>query len=130
VHELLLLQLLRGEGGREQAAEVVRVALRLREGQALVVPRVAEQGVPAVQSSPEEETVWLVVVFLRNAWLVVSRNQKQLFYKVKKGETEVLEVNKTRNRRRFLPGSEFWKSSAELDRFCHRNQPGPKNPME
>jgi hypothetical protein len=63
VHELLLLQLLRREGGREQAAEVVRVALRLREGQALVVTGVAQQGVAAAHGSvprareeEEEET--------------------------------------------------------------------------
>jgi hypothetical protein len=47
VHDLLLLQLLRRQRRGEQAAEVVRVALRLREGQALVVPRVAQQGVAA-----------------------------------------------------------------------------------
>ncbi|TVU31090.1 hypothetical protein EJB05_22759, partial [Eragrostis curvula] len=37
VHELLLLQLLRRQHRREQATEVVRVALLLREGQSLVV---------------------------------------------------------------------------------------------
>jgi hypothetical protein len=45
---------------------------------------------------------------------LVSQNQTQPFFK-KKVETEVLEANKARNRRRFLPGSigsEFWKSSA------------------
>lgn len=47
VHELLLLELLRDDGWREEAAEVVRVALRLREGQTLVVPRVSQQRVPA-----------------------------------------------------------------------------------
>jgi hypothetical protein len=49
VHHLLLLELLRRQRRRQQAAQVVRVALRLREGKALVVPRVAEQGVAAAR---------------------------------------------------------------------------------
>lgn len=55
VHELLLLELLRDDGWREEAAEVVRVALRLREGQTLVVPRVSQQRVPAASQRKKFE---------------------------------------------------------------------------
>jgi hypothetical protein len=55
VHELLLLQLLRRQRGRQQAPQVVRVALRLREGQALVVAGVAQQGVAAGTGRNEQQ---------------------------------------------------------------------------
>jgi hypothetical protein len=44
---------------REEAPQVVRVALLLREGQPLVVPRVPQQRVPAV-ARRENDRQWCV----------------------------------------------------------------------
>lgn len=44
----IYLELLGHDGRRKEAAEVVRVALLLGEGQALVVARISQEGVAAV----------------------------------------------------------------------------------
>lgn len=52
----LLLELLGQDHRRQQATQVVRVTLFLREGEPLVVPRIPQQGMPTAQTPKKSTT--------------------------------------------------------------------------
>ena len=78
VHDLLLLVLLRDDRRREQAPQVVRVALRLREGQPLVVPGITKKRVPAVAHKGKKMLVLFLFLDRDLCFLTFFRTKRML----------------------------------------------------